>query len=152
VKLTAWLGGPGGMPADPADLHIGWTSASDTPAGVVTVALTAYEPPTLLAYRSTYEGGDQISTYRLVEGEGITTLTLEGDTDWGRPAGGLDAVVDSAMAGQSEDARAAVEAQLDVLEDQLESGAFDSVAQSQMQQSIEASLAKLKSLIETAKN
>lgn len=150
VKLTAWLGGGGGMPDNPAELHVGWSSVTDTPAGNVTVELTTYEPPTHLAFRSTYDGGDSISTYTLVEGDGITTLTLDGDTDWGRPKGGFDAVLDSALKGQPAEMREAAEAQLDALEVQLEHGDFDSAAQQQMQQSLDASLLKLKSLIEAA--
>ena len=152
VKLTAWIGGSGGMPENAADLHVGWSSVTDTPAGNVTIELTVYEPPTALGYRSTYEGGDSISTYRLTEGEGTTTLVLEGDTDWGRPKGGFDAVLDSAMAGQPDEVRQAAEVQLDALEERLEHGDFDSVAQQQMQQSVDASLVKLKSLIEAAAN
>ena len=150
VKLTAWLGGAGGMPEDPKELHVGWSSTSDTPAGDVKVEITAYEPPTDLAFRSTYTGGDSISTYKLTEVDGKTTLTLEGDTDWGRPKGGFDAALDSALAGQPESMRAAAEQQMEVLEEQLEHGAFDSAAQAQMQQSLDASLLKLKSLIEAA--
>jgi uncharacterized protein YndB with AHSA1/START domain len=152
VKLTAWLGASGGMPDDPAELHVGWSATSETAAGPVTVEVTEYDPPTRLAYRSTYTGGDQLSTYRLTELEGMTTLTLEGDTDWGRPAGGFDAVLDSALDGQPEDVRAAAAAQLDALEDRLQGGAFDALGQGQLQQAVDASLQKLKALIETAKN
>src|SRR5690606_29464878 len=106
--------------------------------------------PDLLEYRSTYAGGDSLSMYRLVEGEGVTTVTLEGDTDWARPEGAWDAAVDAAMEGQSAEIRAVVEQQLDVAEDQLEQGAFDGLAQGQMQQALEASLQKLKALVEAA--
>jgi uncharacterized protein YndB with AHSA1/START domain len=156
VKLTAWLGGAGGMPEDPKELHVGWSSTTDTPAGSVRVEITEFDPPTHLAYRSTYTGGDSISTYKLTEVDGTTTVTLEGDTDWGRPKGGFDAVLDSALAGQPESVREAAEHQMEEMEDQLEHGKFDSLAQPQLQQSVDASLLKLKSLVEagaaTAKN
>lgn len=153
VKLAAWLGSSAGMPDDPAELHAGWsTTTTGTPAGDVHLEITAYEPPTQLSYRSTYTGGDAVSTYRLTEAEGTTTVVLEGDTDWGRPQGGLDASVDSALAGQSEDVRDLVETQLEALEDGLQRGAFDAIAQPQLQQAVDVALQKLKSLVETAKS
>ena len=151
VKLTAWLGGSGGMPENAEELHVGWSSTSDTPAGSVMVEITAYDPPWHLAYRSTYEGGDSISTYRLTEVGGKTTLALEGDTDWGRPKGGLEAQVDQALAGQPEAMRQMAEAQIEDLEQRLDGGAFDSVGQKTLQQAVDAQLEKLKTLVETAK-
>jgi uncharacterized protein YndB with AHSA1/START domain len=149
VKLTAWLGASGGMPEDPAQLHAGWSGTTDSPpVGRVTIEIVVFDPPRALEYRSSYAGGDSVSAYRLVEGEGVTTLVCEGDTDWARPAGAWDAAVDAAMQGQSAEARAVVEQQLDVAEEQLERGVFDGLAQSRMQLALEASLQKLKALIE----
>jgi uncharacterized protein YndB with AHSA1/START domain len=149
TKLTTWMGAAGGMPEDSSQLHIGWTNTTDSPPlGKVTVEITAYEPPTRLEYRTTYAGGDSISTYRLTEGDGVTTVSLEGDTDWAKPEGAWDAALDTAMEGQSAEAHAAAEAQLDKAEEQLEHGAFDDLAKGQMQQAVDASLAKLKTLIE----
>lgn len=149
VKLTAWLGAPGGMPEDPTQLHPGWTSSTDTPPmGKVTVEIIAYEPPLHLEFRTTYQGGDSVATYRLVEGEGVTTLTLDGDTDWARPEGSWDAALDAAMEGQPAEAHQAAEAQLDKVEARLDAGDFDSLAKDQMQQAVDASLQKLKTLVE----
>ena len=151
AKLTMWLGAAGGMPEDSSQLHSGWTATTDNPpVGKVTIEITEYEPPTRLEYRSTYQGGDSISGYRLTEGDGRTTLVCEGDTDWARPEGSWDAAIDKALEGQTAEVRAAAEQQLDKVEDQLEHGAFDSMAQGQMQQALDASLQKLKSLIEAA--
>jgi uncharacterized protein YndB with AHSA1/START domain len=148
-KLTAWLGGAGGMPEDGSQLHAGWTGSSDAPSvGKVTVEIREYEPPTRLEYRTVYAGGDAITSYRLAEGDGVTTLTIEGDTDWARPEGSWDRILDTAMAGQPESVRELAEAQLDRAEEQLEHGAFDAMAQPQLQQSLDASLQKLKALIE----
>jgi uncharacterized protein YndB with AHSA1/START domain len=150
VKLTAWLGASGGMPDDAAQLHAGWTSTTDTPPlGKVTVEMIAYEPPTHLEYRTTYQGGDSIATYRLAEGEGVTTLTLEGDTDWARPEGSWDDALDKAMEGQSEEAQQIAEAELDKVEAKLDAGEFDGMAKDQMQQAVDASLQKLKTLVES---
>jgi hypothetical protein len=92
----------------------------------------------------------------VTEVDGRTTLVLEGDTDWGRPKGGMDAAVDQALAGQPQAMVDAAEAQLAALEQQLEQGAFDSTAQPQLQQAVDAQLVKLKALVEggqtTAKN
>jgi uncharacterized protein YndB with AHSA1/START domain len=149
AKLTTWLGVAGAMPEDTSQLHVGWSSTTDTPpVGKLTVEITAYDPPTLLASRSTYQGGDSITTYRLVEGDGVTTLTLEGDTDWARPEGAWENAVDQALEGQPADIKEAAEAQVDKVEDQLEAGAFDGMAQGQMQASLDASLQKLKALVE----
>lgn len=151
AKLVAWLGTSGAMPEDTSQLHVGWSSTTDSPPmGKVTVEITSYDPPHELGSRSTYQGGDSITTYRLVEGEGVTTLTLEGDTDWARPEGSWDAAIDKALEGQPDDVRASAEEQLDKVEDQLEHGAFDSLAQGQMQQALDASLQKLKTLVEAA--
>lgn len=149
VKLTAWLGASGGMPEDPGQLHAGWTSTTDTPPlGKVTVEMLAFEPPTRLEYRTTYQGGDSIASYRLTEGEGVTTLTLEGDTDWARPEGSWDDALDRAMEGQSVQAHQAAEVELDKVEEKLDAGGFDSLARDQMQQAVDASMTKLKALVE----
>ena len=116
--------------------------------GKVTVEIIAYDPPTHLEFRTTYQGGDSVATYRLAEGEGVTTLTLDGDTDWARPEGSWDAALDTAMEGQSAEAHQAAEAELDKVEAQLDAGEFDSLAKDQMQQAVDASLQKLKTLVE----
>jgi len=150
VRLTAWLGASGGMPDDVSQLRAGWTSTTETPPlGKVTVEMLAFEPPTHLEYRTTYQGGDSIATYRLTEGEGVTTLTLEGDTDWARPEGSWDAALDTAMEGQSAEAHDAAEAELDKVEAKLDAGEFDGLAKDQMQQAVDASLQKLKTLVES---
>ena len=139
------------MPEDASQLHAGWTGSTDSPpVGRVSLEIREYDPPTRLEYRSVYHGGDAIASYRLVEGDGVTTLTLEGDTDWARPEGTWDELVDTALAGQPESVRGIAEAQLDAVEAQLDGGQFDGMAQSQMQQSLDASLQKLKALIEAA--
>ena len=149
AKLTAWLGASGGMPDDTSQLKAGWSSTSDSPPlGKVTVEMLAFDPPTHLEYRTTYQGGDSIATYRLIEGDGVTTLTLEGDTDWARPEGSWDEALDTAMEGQSEEAHEVAEAELDKVEARLDAGEFDGMATEQMQQAVEASLQKLKALIE----
>jgi uncharacterized protein YndB with AHSA1/START domain len=151
AKLTAWLGASGGMPEDSSQLKAGWSSTTDTPPlGKVTVEMLAFEPPTHLEYRTTYQGGDSIATYRLIEGEGVTTLTLEGDTDWARPEGSWDQALDKAMEGQSAEAHDVAEAELDKVEARLDAGEFDGLAKDQMQQAVDASLQKLKALIESA--
>ena len=149
AKLTTWLGTAGAMPEDTSQLHVGWSATTDAPpVGKTTVEITAYDPPNELGCRTTYAGGDSITTYRLVEGDGVTTLTLDGDTDWARPEGAWEASMDQALAGQSEEVKQAAEAQLDQVEDQLEAGAFDGMAQGQMQAALDASLQKLKTLVE----
>ncbi|CAN5410222.1 hypothetical protein BH09ACT4_BH09ACT4_07480 [soil metagenome] len=151
AKLTTWMGAAGAMPEDSSQLHVGWSSTSDSPPmGKVTTELIEYEPPIRLTLRTTYPGGDSISGYTLTEGDGKTTVVLEGDTDWSRPEGAWDAAIDKQLEGQPADIKAAAEAQFDKVEEQLEQGDFDDLAKGQMQQSIDASLQKLKTLVEAA--
>lgn len=127
VRLTAWAGGPGGMPEDGSVLRAGWTSTFDNPPiGPMTLEVIVYEPPTRLEYRTTYPGGDSFATFLLSEGEGATTLVMEGDTDWARPEGTEGEAVDAALEGQA------------------------AGTQALMQQAAEASVRKLKVLIESA--
>jgi hypothetical protein len=118
------------------------------PVGKTTIEITTWDPPKRLDYLTTYAGGDAHTSYRLTEGEGVTTLVCENDTDWARPEGLWDSAIDSAVEGQPEGVRETIEQQLDQMEDKLEAGAFDGMAQGQMQAALDASLQKLKSLIE----
>jgi uncharacterized protein YndB with AHSA1/START domain len=149
AKLTAWLGGAGAMPEDPSLLEAGWTTTTDVPpVGKTTIEIVTWDPPKRLDYLTTYAGGDAHTSYLLTEGDGVTTLACENDTDWARPDGLWDAQLDAAVEGQSADVRESVEQELDKLEDRLETGAFDGLAQGHMQAALDASLQKLKSLIE----
>jgi len=127
AKLTAWLGGAGGMPEDPSVLEPGWTTTTDVPPiGTTTIEIKAWDPPRRLDYLTTYAGGDAHTSYQVAEGDGVTTLVCESDTDWARPDG------------------------LDQMEDRLDPGMFDGMAQGRMQSALDASLQKLKTLIEAA--
>lgn len=151
AKLTAWLGGAGGMPEDSSVLEPGWTMTTDNPpVGKTTIEIVTWDPPKRLDYLTTYAGGDAHTSYQLAEGDGVTTLVCESDTDWARPEGLWDAAVDSAVAGQPEAVRDMVEGQLDQMEDRLDAGMFDGMAQDQMQSALDASMQKLKGLIEAA--
>ncbi|MEO5921168.1 MAG: SRPBCC family protein [Pseudolysinimonas sp.] len=151
AKLTAWLGGAGGMPEDPSVLAAGWTSTTDVPpVGKTTIEIVTWDPPKRLDYLTTYTGGDSHTSYQVAEGDGVTTLVCESDTDWARPEGLWDSAIDKAAAGQSEEMRETLETQMDSLEGQLDAGAFDGIAQGQMQSVLDASLQKLKALIEAA--
>ena len=151
AKLTAWLGGAGGMPEDSSVLEPGWTTTTDNPpVGKTTIEIVTWDPPKRLDYLTTYAGGDAHTSYQVAEGDGVTTLVCENDTDWARPEGLWDAAVDSAVAGQPEAVRDMVEGQLDQMEDRLDAGMFDGMAQGQMQTALDASMQKLKSLIEAA--
>jgi uncharacterized protein YndB with AHSA1/START domain len=151
VKLTTWLGGAGGMPEDSSVLEPGWTTTTDNPpVGKTTIEIVTWDPPRRLEYLTTYAGGDAHTSYQLAEGDGVTTLVCENDTDWARPEGLWDSAVDAAVEGQPEGVHDAIEQQLDQMEDKLDAGMFDGMAQGQMQAALDASLQKLKSLIEAA--
>lgn len=151
AKLTAWLGGAGAMPEDSSLLAAGWTSTTDVPpVGTTTIEIVTWDPPKRLDYLTTYAGGDSHTSYQLSEGDGVTTFVCESDTDWARPEGLWDSAIDQAATGQSDEVRETIETQMDALEDKLDTGAFDGMAQGQMQAALDASLQKLKSLIEAA--
>ena len=139
------------MPEDSSVLEPGSTTTTDNPpVGKTTIEIVTWDPPKRLDYLTTYAGGDAHTSYQLAEGDGVTTLMCENDTDWARPAGMWDSAVDAAVAGQIDEVRDAVEHQLDQMEDKLDAGMFDGMAQGQMQSALEASMQKLKGLIEAA--
>ena len=149
-KLTAWLGGAGSMPADPAELKVGYTSQGTIPSPSggtrpTTLTVTAWDPPSTFAMTISYDGGDSISTYTLGETASGTHLELASDTDWAAPD---ESAVDKAMAGQDEAARKLVEGYLHDAEAKLARGDFDANTAQLMQKSLEDSLAKLKTLVE----
>lgn len=149
AKLTAWLGASTGFPDDPSELGVGYTRTYSlgTPGGArdATFTITLYEPPSAFGSRLVYDGGDQISSYRLLAQDSGTRLEVEADTDWG--AMDLSAV-ESSLAGLPEEQQAVVRAQLAQMQEQLAAGAYDENTRVQLQQSLDESLAKLKQLVE----
>ena len=123
AKLTAWAGGAGVMPADPAALHSGFEASGPIPA---------------LA-------GDATTIYTLSESGGATTLASSSDTDWGKPD---LSELEKQAAQQSPEIQAAMHHAIDLMNQQVGAGAFDATAQQGMQAALEASLAKLKQLAE----
>jgi uncharacterized protein YndB with AHSA1/START domain len=149
AKLTAWLGASSGFPEDPAELRVGYTQTYAMPTQGAprdaTFTITAYEPPTTLGSRLVYEGGDQLSTYRLTDHDGGTRIELLADTDWGA----MDmAAVEQTLAALPADQQETVRAQLAQMQAQLAAGAFDESTKVQLQQSLDGSMAKLKQLVE----
>jgi uncharacterized protein YndB with AHSA1/START domain len=148
-KLTTWMGGAGAMPADSAELKVGFTAQGTmvAPGGErpTTLTVTAWDPPSTFGCTIVYPGGDSLSTYTLTsEGSG-TRLELASDTDW---AAVDDSAADKALEGQPDWVHDLVEHQLENLKAKLLQGAFDGTAQPGMQKSVEDSLAKLKTLVE----
>jgi uncharacterized protein YndB with AHSA1/START domain len=148
-RLTAWAGGPGLMPADPAVLRSGFETSGPIPAlaGEAHMRVENWNPPFGFAVTMTYAGGDATTTYTLVEFGAATTLTSTSDTDWGKPD--LSAM-EQQMAQQSPEVQAALHHAIDLMNSQVGSGAYDATAQAGMQTALEQSLAKLKSLVESA--
>jgi hypothetical protein len=148
-KLTAWAGGPGLMPADPSVLGSGFEASGPIPAlaGDATMRIENWNPPVGFGVTMTYAGGDATTTYTLTESDGTTTLACSSDTDWGKPD---LSEMEKQMAQQSPEIQAAMHHAIDLMNNQVGSGAFDATAQQGMQSALEASLAKLKQLAETA--
>lgn len=146
-KLTAWTGGAGLYPADPSVLGEGFEATGPVPAmeGEATLRIRDWNPPLGYTAVMTYSGGDSTTTYELREAEGVTTLAVRSDTDWGRPD--LSAL-EAQMAGQSPEIQAAMRQALDMMAGQVGAGAYDATAQAGMQASLDESLAKLKALVE----
>lgn len=153
TKLTAWAGGPGLMPADPSVLRSGFEASGPIPAlaGEATMRIEGWNPPLGFGVTMTYAGGDATTTYTLTEAGGTTTLACSSDTDWGKPD--LSAM-ETQMAQQSPEVQAmmhhAINLMNNLMNNQVGSGTFDATAQQGMQSALEASLAKLKQLVEAA--
>ena len=147
TKLTAWAGGPGLMPADPSVLRSGFEASGPIPAlaGDAHLRIENWNPPLGFGVTMTYGGGDATTTYTLSESGGTSKLACSSDTDWGKPD--LSAM-EKQMAQQSPEVQAAMHHAIDIMNNQVGSGAFDATAQQGMQSALEASLAKLKQLAE----
>lgn len=149
AKVLVWAGTTGGYPEDSSQLGAGYTSTFPmaAPGGerTATFTVTEYDPPNALGTRLVYDGGDQITGYRLAaKGDG-TTLEVSADTDWGA----MDmSAMDAAMAAMTPEQQATVKAQLEQMQAQLAAGAFDSGTQAQLQQALDESMQKLKTAIE----
>ncbi len=149
AKILVWAGSTAGYPEDKALLHAGYTSTFPiaSPGGerTGTFTLTEYDPPNALATRLVYDGGDQISTYKLTaQGDG-TRLEVTADTDWGS----MDmSAMEAAMAQMTPEQQETVKAQLETMKAQLKAGAFDEGTAKQLQDALDQSLAKLKTAIE----
>ena len=149
AKLTAWLGASTGFPEDPGELAAGYTKtyALGTQGGQrdATFTITTYEPPSAFGSRLVYDGGDQISSYRLTDHAGGTRIEVHADTDWGS----MDqAAVEASLADLPADQQETVRAQLAQMQAQLAAGAFDEGTRAQLQQSLDASMTRLKQLVE----
>ncbi len=149
AKVLVWAGTTGGYPEDQSSLAAGYTSTFPmaAPGGerTATFTVTEYDPPNALGTRLVYDGGDQISSYKLtVKGEG-TTLEVTADTDWGS----MDvSAMDAAMAAMTPEQQETVKAQLEQMKAQLAAGQFDAGTQAQLQQALDQSMQKLKTAIE----
>ena len=146
-KLTAWAGGAGLMPDDPAALHSGFEASGTLPAlaGEARLRIENWNPPLGFAVTMTYAGGDATTTYALSESGGATTLTSSSDADWGRPD--LSAL-EQQMAQQTPEVQAAMHHAIDLMNSRVGTGTFDAPAQQGMQAALDQSLARLKSLVE----
>jgi uncharacterized protein YndB with AHSA1/START domain len=151
AKLTAWLGASTGFPEDTSERGVGYSQTYQMPTAGgqrdATFTITAYEPPHTLGSRLVYEGGDQLSTYRLTDHDGGTRIELLADTDWGAMDTGA---VEASLANLPQDQQETVRAQLAQMQAQLAAGAFDEGTKVQLQQSLDGSMAKLKQLVEAA--
>ena len=146
AKLMEWQGASGAMPADTSVLGVGWSGQSEiTGLGTATVTITGWTPPQIFDFTMSYPGGVSITQYRLTETVGHTSLSCASNTDWGQ----FDtSAVDAEMATKSAEQQAAMKSELEALEKKLADGAFDDSTTKQMQDAVQASLAKLKGLVE----
>lgn len=147
AKLAQWAGAAGLMPADTADLKSGYETTGTIPAiaGEVRMRIENYTPPLGFGVTMTYAGGDSTTTYTLSESGGTTTLASSSDSDWAQPD--LSAL-ETSMSQQSAAIQSIMHHAIDVMNQQVGSGALDANAQGMMQQALVASLEKLKALAE----
>lgn len=149
-KLTAWAGSPGIMPADPAVLAVGYENSGPVPGiagGDARMRVEAWNPPLTFAVTVSYAGGDAKTTYALAESGGVTTLTCTSDTDWAQPDLGA---VEAQIAAQPPEVQAAMHHAIDMMNQQVGAGTYDAGTQAMMQQALDASLQKLKALVEAS--
>lgn len=149
AKVLVWAGTTGGYPEDQSVLAAGYTSTFPivSPGGerTGTFTLTEYDPPRVLATRLVYDGGDQITGYRLTEVSGSTRLEVTADTDWGA----MDmSAMDEAMKAMTPEQQETLKAQLETMKAQLAAGAFDAGTAKQLQDALDQSMQKLKTAIE----
>jgi uncharacterized protein YndB with AHSA1/START domain len=153
-RLTTWLGAAGAFPADPSTLKSGYTAQSTmpTPGGSTwptTLTVNEYSPPTTLTYTLQYPGGEAKTTYALAATATGTTLTVQSDTDY---ASADNSGVDAFAATQSWLMRAYIHLAVAVVEHKLAAGTIPGVDEStrtKMQDGLDASLKKLKTLVES---
>jgi uncharacterized protein YndB with AHSA1/START domain len=153
-KVAQWAGAdPTYMPSDGSELTAGYRSRGTfhAPDGdrEVDFEITAYEPPALFAYRNSYAGGDQTSTYRLNPAGAGTHLELSADTDYAQ-MGALPAAQQEQLAKLPAAMRALVQHNIERMEKQLEAHAFDDnpALTAAMAQQTKTMLEKLKQLVE----
>lgn len=149
-KLTAWAGSRGAMPDDPSVLKVGYEGAGPVAGiagGEARMTVQAWDPPHGFGARMTYAGGDATTTYALTEAGGTTTLTVSSDTDWATPD--LSAA-EKQVAAFGAEALTAMHHAIDMMNQQIASGAHDAATQGMMQSALEQSLQKLKGLVEAA--
>lgn len=149
AKVLVWAGTTGGYPEDQSVLKADYTStyAMAVPGGerTATFTVTEYDPPHALATRLVYDGGDQISSYRLTDVSGTTRLEVTADTDWGAME---MSAMDEAMKAMTPEQQETVKAQLETMKAQLAAGAFDEGTRKQLQDALDQSMQKLKTAIE----
>jgi uncharacterized protein YndB with AHSA1/START domain len=149
AKVLVWAGSTGGYPEDQSSLVAGYTATYPmaSPGGerTATFTVTEYDPPHSLGIRLVYDGGDQISNYKLTAKGESTHLEVTADTDWGA----MDmSAMDEAMKAMTPEQQETVKAQLEQMKAQLAAGAFDAGTQKQLQDALDQSLQKLKTAIE----
>jgi uncharacterized protein YndB with AHSA1/START domain len=153
-RVAKWAGAePDYLPDDPAKLGAGYrgTGSMAAPDGKreVDFEVTGYEPPTHLAYRVSYDGGDAESTFTLTpSGEG-THLETSSDTEYAQ-MGKIPEQAEARLAGLPKAMQLYVHHQIHEMEEQLESGAWDDNPQvkAAMQGAVDQGLARLKQLAE----
>jgi uncharacterized protein YndB with AHSA1/START domain len=153
-KIALWAGDdPSYMPSANSELRSGYhgkgtVQAPDGPREVE-FEITAFDPPTLFAYKATYAGGDAQSTYRLAANGSGTHLEVSSDTDYAKMA----------MPQQTEDQIEKLPSQTQAfwhhavheMAQQFESGALDDDPQVKagMETALRGTLEKLKQLAES---
>jgi uncharacterized protein YndB with AHSA1/START domain len=152
-RLTTWLGAAGAMPSDPSLLKPGYTSHSTmkSPSGsdwATSLTVNTFVSPTEFSYTLTYPGGEATTTYALSATAAGTSLSVQSDTDYASADGGQ---VNSFASTQSWLMRAYIHLAVAVVEHKLAAGTLPGIDQStqeKMQEGLNDSLAKLKTLVD----
>jgi uncharacterized protein YndB with AHSA1/START domain len=153
AKVAQWAGAdPAYMPSDNAELKVGYqgkgTMAAPDGQRDLEFEITAFDPPNVFACKTTYAGGDALTTYRLTPSGTGTTLDVSNDTDYAKMA--MPKAAEAQIEAVPKIFQMMVHHRLEKMEHDFASGSMDDNPQikAAMEKAAHAALEKLKGFAE----